>query len=255
MADVKNIVITGASAGIGESCARAFARKNHRLFLGARRIDRLRRLKEELLNQGASEVYEYQLDVTDDRLVSQFCQESLEVAQGQIDCVINNAGLALGLEPIAEGNPKDWQKVLDTNVMGVLRICRGLLSQMINQASGHLIFLSSIAAHQVYEGGGVYCASKHAVKALAQALKLELNGTGIRVTTIDPGMVETEFSRVRFRGDRKKAAQVYQGLAPLTGEDIANSVLFAFEQPAHVNLDQLIVMPTAQASVYKVSRS
>jgi len=248
------IVITGASAGIGKACAEAFGKSNYRLILGARRTSLLEEQKENLLKLGAPSVDCLALDVSNNESTAKFCTQVLELTSGSIGALINNAGLAIGVDHISKGDLTVWETVINTNITGVLRVTRGLLPAMIESQSGHLFFLSSIAAHQVYEGGGVYCATKHAVKALAKTLKLELNGTGMRVTTIDPGMVETEFSVTRFRGDKSKADSTYTGMTPLTGKDIAECVLFAFERPAHLNIDEMILMPTDQATVYKVSR-
>jgi len=248
------IVITGASSGIGKACAELFSRSNYHLILGARRLELLEEQKTNLLDLGAASVDCIPLDVSDNESTTNFCTSVLELTKGSIGALINNAGLAIGVDHLSKGDISEWETVINTNITGVLRVTRGLLPAMIDFQSGHLFLLSSIAAHQVYEGGGVYCATKHAVKALAKTLKLELNGTGIRVTTIDPGMVETDFSVTRFRGDKSKADSTYAGMTPLTGEDIAACVLFAFERPAHLNIDEMILMPTDQATVYKVHR-
>ncbi len=222
--------------------------------MGARRTQTLEQQKAKLLELGAHSVDCISLDVSQDQSSNNFCEEVLQLTQGNIDALINNAGLAIGTDHLSKGDLSEWQTVIDTNITGVLRVTRGLLPAMIESKSGHLFFLSSIAAHQVYEGGSVYCATKHAVKALAKTLKLELNGTGIRVTTIDPGMVETEFSVVRFRGNQSKADQTYAGMTPLTAKDIAECVQFAYQRPQHLNIDEMILMPTDQATVYKVHR-
>ena len=245
----KTICITGASSGIGEACARELADKGHLLILGARRVDKM----QELARLG--NIHCASLDVTDDASVRSFVHFAMEAAHGKIDVLINNAGMALGVAPIAEGALEEWQRVIDVNVTGVLRVTRAFLPKMIEHRDGLLLFLSSIAAHQVYPGGGVYCATKHAIRALAATLKLELNGTGIRVSTLDPGMVNTEFSTVRHHGNKQKADATYHGMTPLTPEDIAACATFVIERPAHVNIDQMIIMPTDQATVYKVHRT
>jgi NADP-dependent 3-hydroxy acid dehydrogenase YdfG len=247
----KRCIVTGASAGIGKAIAEEFAKDGCHLFIGARRIDRLTTIKSQLLEMGASAVDALPLDVQSDSSVNEFCDHALK--SGPPDIVVNNAGLAIGLDHLSDGDVSDWQTVLDTNVTGVLRVTRRLLPDMKKNQNGHIIMLGSIAGHTVYEGGGVYCASKHAVFALTKTLKLELSGTNIRVTTIDPGLVETEFSQVRLK-DSEKAKKVYNGLQPLTPQDIAECVYFAASRPAHVNIDDIIVMPTAQATVYKIDR-
>lgn len=243
------VMITGASAGIGEATAYAYARKGARLYLGARRLDKLQQIAKECERLGASEVRVAALDVRNTASVEKFCED-----QPSPDILVLNAGLARGTDHLSDGHLQDWEEVLDTNVTGVLRLLRLLLPKMKTVKKGHIVFLSSIAAHQVYEGGAVYCGSKHAIRAIAGALKLEINGTGLRVTTIDPGMVDTEFSVVRFRDDRERAAKVYQGLEPLVAKDIAETILFATSAPAHVNIDQILLTPTAQASIHKVHR-
>ncbi len=250
--DKKVVLITGASSGIGQACARIFAQKKYSLAIGARRIDRINTLSEELIALGAPQVYAEYLDVTNTGSIERFYsgfQKSFE----QLDVLINNAGGALGLEHIVDGDPQQWKTMLDTNVMGVLLICKTFLPTMIAAKTGQVINIGSIAGHVVYENGAAYCASKHALTAISRTLKLELNEHNIRVTSVDPGMVETEFSLVRLR-DEEKAKKVYQGLKPLSAEDIAECVFFAADRPKHVNIDEIIVTPIAQASVYKVKR-
>jgi NADP-dependent 3-hydroxy acid dehydrogenase YdfG len=244
------ILISGASSGIGEACALYFAAKGHELILGARRIERLKSLRECCQQLGSPEVTISQLDVSDQRS----CEAFRDSTPSHVDVMILNAGLALGTDHVAAGNADDWQTVIDTNIMGSLRLARLYLPRMIENQRGHLVFMSSIAAHQIYEGGAVYAATKHAVRAIAQTLKLELNGKGIRVSTIDPGMVETEFSMVRFGQDKIRADKVYQGMTPLTPKDIAETIGFVVGAPAHVNIDQILLTPTDQASVHKVHR-
>lgn len=252
---VKTICISGASAGIGAAAAFRFAKDHHTLILGARRTDKLKEVAEECLNLGARAVHCLDLDVTSGASVDAFAKKALDLSNNRIDVLLNNAGLAVGTDHIKDGKVDDWELVINTNVVGLLRLTRAILPSMVSLNSGHLLFLSSIAAHQVYEGGAVYAASKHAVRAIAQTLKLELNGKNIRVSTIDPGMVETDFSMVRFSGDAEKAKSVYRGMQPLTGADIADCLAYIVNAPAHVNIDQVILTPVAQATVYKVSRA
>lgn len=249
----RNIVITGASSGIGLAIAEASAERGYALMLGARRLDRLESLIPELKERGASAVHVAALDVCDDQSCQQFAEKVQKTFAGHIDVLCNNAGLALGAERVADGDFGKWEQMLDTNVMGVLRVTRRLLPAMIAQGKGHIVMTGSIAAHQVYEGGSVYCASKHALRAITQTLKLEINGTGLRVSSIDPGMVNTEFSLVRFK-DHAKAERVYNGMTPLSAHDIADCVVFMIERPAHVNIDSIVLTPTDQASANKVYR-
>ena len=248
----KRCIITGASSGIGRETAKIFAKDGVHLILGARRLDRLEVLAEELKELGARSVNVYSLDVCSSSSVKVFCDEALSF--GPPDILLNNAGMAIGVDHLSDGNIDDWQKIMDTNVYGVLRMLRAFLPAMKQNESGHLIMLGSIAGHAVYEGGAVYCASKFAVNAITKTLKLELNGTGIRVSSVDPGLVETEFSKVRL-GDEAKAEAVYRGLEPLNATDIAECVHFIATRPKHVNIDGMIVMPTAQATVYKIHRN
>jgi NADP-dependent 3-hydroxy acid dehydrogenase YdfG len=246
------VVITGASAGIGQSTARAFARCGCHLVIGARREERLAELTPQLQDLGAASVLALPLDVRQADSVKSF-YTAFKAKHEACDVLVNNAGLVLGVDHIADGNFDDWETILDTNVMGVLRMCRTFLPDMKTKQKGHVIMIGSISGHQVYEGGGPYCATKHAVNAITRTLKLELNGTNIRVSSIDPGLVETEFSVVRL-GSESQAKKVYDGLTPLTGDDIAECVVFAASRPPHVNIDEMIVMPTAQAAVHKVHR-
>lgn len=248
----KNICITGASSGIGAACARKFALQGGSLFLGARRLDKLESIKQECLELGASEVKIHPLDVRSDESCREFC-ETL-IAHATPDILINNAGLVLGVDTLAQGSLEDWNTILDTNVMGVLRLCRPLLPLMIERARGHIVMIGSISGRQVYEGGSVYCASKHALKAITDTLRLELCGSKIKLTSIEPGMVETEFSLVRFKGDEEKAKMVYEGFEALQAEDIADCVEFACSRPDHVNIADMLILPREQASTTKVAK-
>jgi len=245
-------LITGASSGIGEACAEIFAENGYAVALGARRVERLEQLAARLEQRGAASVFAHALDVREESSVNAFVQAVLD-RFGAVDFLINNAGLAAGLDPVVMGEDDDWRAMLDTNVYGLLRMTRRMLPAMIERNRGQIINIGSIAGFQTYANGAVYAATKHAVRAISGALRLELSGTPIRVAEVDPGMVETEFSLVRL-GDEAQAKAVYQGLAPLTGRDIAECVYFAASRPAHVNIDHIIIMPTAQAAVHKVHR-
>lgn len=251
---MSSLAITGASSGIGKAIAEVFAKQGAELFLGARRVDRLEAMVSELKALGAKAVHVQSLDVRSDESVKAWTEAAFK-AIPKLEILINNAGLVLGRDTIEKGEIEDWETIFDTNVMGVLRLCRSFLPKLRANGKGHVIMLGSISGHQVYEGGGPYCASKFSVKALVQTLKLELNGSGIRVSSIDPGMVETEFSEVRFRGDKDAAKAVYKGFTPLSALDVAETVAFVATRPAHVNIDEVIIMPTDQASATKVHRS
>lgn len=248
----KTIVITGASSGIGEACAFIFAKAGFRIAIGARRTERLHELAKKLNLAGASEVLVLPLDVRIQSSVEEFVANVIKKFE-TLNILINNAGLASGLDPVMTGKDRDWQAMLDTNVYGLLRVTRALLPAIIASGEGHIINMGSIAAFQTYANGAVYAGTKHAVKAITGALKLELNGLPVRVSSIDPGMVETEFSLVRLQDDAK-ARDVYKGLIPLSAQDIAECVYFAASRPPHVNIDHILVMPTAQATVYRVHR-
>jgi 3-hydroxy acid dehydrogenase / malonic semialdehyde reductase len=249
------VVITGASSGIGAACLATFAEHGWSVIAGARRLDRLKKLQDQYVDGvGARLIHIAGLDVTDDKSVQQFCAFVKEKAPQGIDVLLNNAGLAKGVDKVADGRMDDWQAMMDTNVSGLLRVTRGLLPDMIAHKKGHIVNMGSIAGFLVYEGGSVYCASKHAVRAITKTLRLELNGLPIRVTSIDPGMVETEFSQVRLQDD-ERAKAVYKGLKPLSAQDIADCVWWACDRPGHVNIDEIVVMPVAQAAPHKVSRT
>ena len=250
---MKITVITGASSGIGKACAIEFAKNGGRLVLGARRKDQLIQVAELCKQSGATDVLTLCLDVCNSDSVRKFVQDAMEQF-AHIDVLINNAGLALGLDHLLHGEERDWQQMLDTNVMGLARVTKAFLPSMLARNQGDIINIGSIAGFQTYAGGAIYAGSKHAVRALSGALRLELNGTNIRVSEIDPGMVETEFSLVRYKNNSHAAKAVYEGMQPLSGKDIAEIVYFVTTRPSHVNLDHIIVMPTAQASVYKTSR-
>ncbi len=245
----KVVCITGASAGIGEACAHVFARARARLILVARREERLRQVAAEL----SVPVTILQADVRD-RQALQAAFDSLDPEWRSIDVLINNAGLSRGLQPIQSGSWEDWDEMIETNVKGLLNVTRMLLPGMVSRAQGTVVNVSSIAGRQTYPNGNVYCASKHAVRALSESMQLDLLGTGVRVTNIDPGMVETEFSLVRFRGDAERAAKTYTGMQPLRAEDIAETILFCVTRPPHVSIHDLLIMPSDQASTTMVHR-
>jgi 3-hydroxy acid dehydrogenase / malonic semialdehyde reductase len=242
------VLITGATSGIGKACAEVFAAKKWNLILTGRRQDRLDALQKELSEKYNVEVRSYCFDVRREEEVNRFAHELEETVKRNLRVVINNAGLAVGRGPINEGLVEDWERMIDTNVKGLLYVTRAISPILIENGSGHFINLSSIAGKEVYAGGNVYCATKHAVDALSKAMRIDLVSHGVKVTNIAPGAVETEFSLVRFKGDEKTAKSVYDGFQPLKAIDIANVIAFAAEQPAHVNLNDITIMPTAQAS-------
>ncbi len=251
------ILITGATAGFGEATARRFASEGWRVIISGRRRDRLETLKRELQGlHGTLEggnVHALRFDVRDNAEVLR-ALESLPAEWHNIDVLVNNAGLAAGFDTIQEGNLDDWNDMLDTNVKGLLHVSRAVLPGMIARGKGHVINIGSTAGKEVYPKGNVYCASKHAVDALSKAMRQDLLEHGIKVTQISPGLAETEFSLVRFKGDEGKAKVPYQGMVPLSGEDIANLVWFSTTLPAHVCINDLVVTPTAQANSVLVRR-
>ena len=247
MAAERIAVVTGASSGIGAASARRLARAGFHVVAGARRTDRLQALAEEV---GATTL---PLDVTDPASVEAFAAAVAD-RHGHADLLVNNAGTGVGLDPVGDARDEDWQATLDTNVVGLLRVTRSFLPLLRAAPHAHIVNLGSIAGFEVYPGGAGYAASKHAVRAITQTLRLELNGEPIRITEIAPGMVETEFSVVRFRGDQARADQVYAGVQPLTADDIADCVVWAVTRPPHVDIDFLVVRPVAQAASHLVAR-
>ncbi|MBH8573693.1 SDR family oxidoreductase [Nostocaceae cyanobacterium CENA369] len=249
----KIILITGASSGIGTACARIFAEAGAKLILAARRWELLQQLRDVLKQEFKAEVHLLQLDVRD-RVAVESAISNLPDAWSEIDILINNAGLSRGLDKLHEGSFQDWEEMIDTNIKGLLYLTRYVVPGMVKRDRGHIVNLGSIAGHQTYPSGNVYCATKAAVKAISEGLKQDLLGTAIRVTSVDPGMVETEFSNVRFHGDDERAKKVYQGVKPLTPEDIADVIFFCTTRSPHVNINEVILMPVDQASATLVNR-
>ncbi|MEO0350254.1 MAG: SDR family oxidoreductase [Cyanobacteria bacterium P01_A01_bin.15] len=249
----QTILITGASSGIGKSCAQLFAQAGARLILAARRQEKLQTLATALEQKYSTKTFLLPLDVQNYSSVSTAIN-GLPTDWQTIDVLVNNAGLSRGLDKQYESPVQDWEEMIDTNVKGLLYVTRAVVPNMVSQNRGHVVNIGSIAARQTYPGGSVYCATKAAVKALSEGLKIDLLGTPVRVTNIEPGLVETEFSAVRFRGDEDRAQSVYTGMTPLTPEDIADSILFAITRPAHVNISEIFLMPTDQSSVVHVHR-
>ena len=247
------VFITGASSGIGAACATAFARAGARLLLWARRSERLDALADALRSEYGSEVHTQLVDVRDRDAVERALAE-LPAPWQTIDVLVNNAGLSRGLEPVHEGRYDNWDEMLDTNVRGLLNVTRTVLPGMVEHRAGTIINIASIAGLQPYRGGNVYSASKAAVRMLSQSMQIDLNGLGIRVCNIDPGLVETEFSEVRFRGDTERAATVYKGYTPLHANDVADAVLWVATRPAHVSIQDMLITPTDQATTSLVHK-
>lgn len=248
----KTALITGATSGIGKATAIILAKNNYKLVICGRREDRLNELKTALSE--FTEVHSLLFDVRDKEAVFEQIN-SLPEAFSQIDILINNAGNAHGLDPIQTGSIDDWDAMIDGNIKGLLYVSKAIIPQMITRKSGHIINIGSTAAKEVYPNGNVYCATKHAVDALNQGMRIDLNTFGIKVGAIHPGLVDTEFSTIRFKGDTEKAQNVYKGFSPLQAEDIADIIHFVVSRPYHVNIADLVVMPTAQASSGIVNRS
>lgn len=251
--DGKYVLVTGASSGIGRSCADAFSERGCRLLLAARRKDRLDELASTLQERYGAEVLTAALDVRDREAVEDWVGELSGCWRG-VDILVNNAGLSRGIEPLHEGDISDWEEMIDTNVKGLLYVTRAVLPGMVDRGQGHVINIGSIAGHEVYPGGNVYCATKHAVTALNRGLAIDTLGTGVRVSSVDPGLVETEFSLVRFHGDAKRASGVYDGLDPLTPDDVAEAVLFCATRPENANVREMILTAGAQASAVHAHR-
>ncbi len=243
----KVVFITGASSGIGAACAERFAEAGARLLVAARRENRLQEMIPKLKAAGAADVHAIALDVRDAKQVQSAVDTLPEPWRG-IEILINNAGLSRGLEKLQVGKIEDWDEMIDTNVKGLLYVTRAVVPGMVARGAGHVVNLGSTAGHMTYPNGAVYCASKAAENSISEGLREDLLGTPLRVTTIDPGMVETDFSKVRFHGDEARAAKVYQGLTPLTAEDVADAILWAVTRPAHVNIAQVLLTSIDQAN-------
>ena len=259
----KWVLITGASSGFGAAAARAFGAEGAKLLLGARRVDRLEKVAAEALQAGAAEAYFHELDVTKTPSVESFIAWAKSKIQDPgsqtpdptcLHVLINNAGGAHGQDTVAEGKDADWETTLQTNVLGVLRVTRAALPLMPHDAGASIINIGSNASHAAYEGAAAYCAAKAGELQITRVLRFELNGTGIRVSTVDPGLVKTDFSLVRFKGDAKQAEKVYEGINPLTAEDIAEILVWVASRPPHVNIDELLVKPVDQAAMHKIYR-
>lgn len=250
----KLALITGASAGIGEACARRLAAEGADVALWARRKDRLRLLAEDLRREHGVAVHTAAVDVRDREAVQSAVDALLEAA-GAPHILVNNAGLAAGFDPLQEGDFGDWDRMIDTNVKGLLNVTRLLLPAMLDADRGHVINIGSTAGHQVYPRGNVYNATKFAVTALTEAINLDVAGTPLKVSSVDPGFVETEFSLVRFDGDAGRAESVYEGFQPLSAADVADAVAYVANLPAHVNALRMVLVPTAQRNAYVVDRS
>lgn len=249
----KTVFITGASSGFGKEIAAAFAGKGSRLIIAARRTQRIKETAAELRKKYGTEVLPLTLDVRKKSDVAK-AVSSLPSKWRDIDILVNNAGLSRGLDKLQEGSIQDWDEMIDTNVKGLLYVTRAVLPQMVKRNTGHIINIGSIAGHEVYPKGNVYCASKHAVDAITKGIRLDVVDTDIRVTTIDPGLAETEFSIVRFRGNVDKAKAVYTGIEPLKPADIADAVIYAASRPLNVVVAEMIIVPNRQASGQVVHR-
>ncbi|MEE4177012.1 MAG: SDR family oxidoreductase [Bacteroides sp.] len=243
----KTTMITGATSGIGKACAMRFAAMGNKLIITGRRVNRLENLKSEIEDTWHVPVLLLNFDVRDNKAV-RAAIDGLPDDWKEIDILVNNAGLALGFDPIEEGSLEDWEQMIDTNIKGLLFVTRAVSPGMKMRKKGHIINIGSIAGREVYPKGNVYCSTKHAVDALSQGMRIDLVSHGIKVTQISPGAVETEFSKVRFHGDDERAKNVYKGFKPLSGEDVAEVVAYVTTLPGHVNINDLLIMPAAQAS-------
>ncbi|MET1057061.1 MAG: SDR family NAD(P)-dependent oxidoreductase [Pedobacter sp.] len=250
---MKTALITGATSGIGEACAHLFAQQGYRMILVARKQDKLEKIAEHFTDKYAVEIKTLLADVRDKAAVAAVL-DGLPEDWKEVDVLINNAGLSLGLDPIDQGDVDDWDTMIDTNVKGLLYVTKIVSNWMISNKKGHIVNIGSTAGKEVYPNGNVYCATKHAVDALNKGMRIDLLPHGIKVTAVNPGMVETEFSKTRFKGDETRAEKVYEGLEPLIAQDIAEAIWFAVSRPAHVNINDMIITPTAQANSYVVNR-
>lgn len=249
----KIVFVTGASAGIGAATALEFARLGARILLCARRLDKLHTLEANLLQAGAASVHSFELDVRD-RDAVEGAIASLPKEWSEIDVLVNNAGLSRGLVKFYEDDIENWEEMIDTNIKGLLYITRAVVPGMVSRNRGHILNLGSIAGHMAYPNGSVYCATKAAERFLSDGFRIDLNGTNIRVTSIDPGMVETDFSRVRFRGDEARAAKTYENIEPLQAEDVADAIVWAATRPAHVGIQTVVMTCVAQTNPFVITR-
>ena len=243
----KTVLITGASSGIGKATAMAFAQEGCRLLLCARRLDNLQAIQQDFIASGAQSVHAFALDVQN-RQVVESAISALPAEWTEIDVLVNNAGLSRGLAKLYEDDPENWEEMIDTNVKGLLYVTRSVVPGMVARGKGHVINLGSTAAYITYANGAVYCATKAAEKSISEGLKIDLMGTPVRVTSVDAGMVETNFSSVRFRGDEERAAKVYQNITPLQPEDVAEAIVWAASRPAHVNIHTVVMTTIDQAN-------
>ena len=249
----KIVFITGASTGIGAATAMEFARQGAKLLLCARRLDLLQAMESELRDAGARDIFSFELDVRSRETVQSTLAHLHEVWQA-VDILVNNAGLSRGLTKLYQDDIENWEEMIDTNVKGLLYVTRSIVPGMVERNHGHVINLGSIAGHAAYPNGSVYCATKAAERFLSDGLRIDLNGTAVRVTSIDPGMVETDFSKIRFRGDEERAAKTYQNIDPLQPEDIADAIVWAATRPVHVSIQTVVLTPTAQANPFVITR-
>ena len=249
----KIVFVTGASSGIGAATAMEFARHGAKLVLCARRLEKLQAMEAELRDAGAADLLLLEIDVRDRVVVKRVLGE-LPEAWRAVDVLVNNAGLSRGLTKLYEDDVENWEEMIDTNVKGLLYVTRAIVPGMVERNRGHVINLGSIAGHMAYANGGVYCATKAAERFISDGLRIDVNGTAVRVTSIDPGMVETDFSRIRFRGDAERAAKTYQNVDPLQAEDVADAIVWAATRPAHVSIQSVVLTPTAQANPFVLTR-
>lgn len=251
--DGTQVLVTGATAGIGRATAMAFAEEGADIVAVGRRSDRLKELRQEIEDGTDGSCTPVVLDVRDRDAIDELEEDRGWVLE-RTEVLVNNAGLAVGREGVHEADPDDLETMMETNVLGLLYVTRKVVPHMVDRGSGHVVNLGSVSGRWVYEGGTVYCATKHAVHAISEGLRLDVHGSGVRVTTIAPGLVETEFSVVRHRGDEERAEKVYEDMTPLVAEDIAECILWAVQRPAHVNIQELVVFPTDQSAITKVHR-
>lgn len=249
----KVVFVTGASAGIGAAAARGFAREGAKLLLCARRLDALQAMERELRSLGAQGVYNFELDVRDSVQVASAI-ELLPEEWKQIEVLVNNAGLSRGLTKMYLDEIQDWEEMIDTNVKGLLYVTRAVVPGMVERGKGHVINLGSIAGHTAYPNGGVYCGTKAAERLITDGLRMDLNGTPVRVTSVDPGMVKTDFSKVRFRGNEERAAKTYENVEPLTADDVADVIVYVATRPPHMQIQTVILTPVAQANSFVLTR-